>query len=378
MTFDQQRQAEIEPRSKEPTLSFDGSIGATTGFGTGKLTRSGITLNQFWFFAAVAKHLNVTKASEELRVSQPSISQQLRQLEEHYGSKLYRRLSKGVEITEAGWLFLRNITPILEQVAKLEGGFKPPAPKSAREILRVGGTYSASAELLPFLLADFRHRHPTAELEMRTRTSDELERMVLNSGLDLTVTVRAVRSAELACESLRHEKVAMFVRSDHRLAKTNNLKPADVLVEPLITRGGGGASGVVDKALNQIRDEGLEFKVAMYCDGPTEIKAAVRRKMGVGIVFEDALKAEIASGEFTILQVCGLELEGESFIVYSKKRPLSPLAQEFLELLRCARSTKISKLDSTTGREVLSNRRSGPPLVRSTAVVHQPSGLMAR
>jgi DNA-binding transcriptional LysR family regulator len=365
MNFDPQRQAEIELSSEELTSHFS-SIGATTRFGTDNLTRSGITLNQFWFFAAVAKHLNVTKASEELRVSQPSISQQLRQLEDHYGRKLYRRLSKGVEITEAGRFFLRNITPILEQVAKLEGGFKPEAPKSDRETLRVGGTYSASAELLPSLLAGFRTRHPTAKLEMRTRTSDQLERMVLNSGLDLAVTVRAVRSAELACEPLRHEKVAMFVRADHRLAKTSKLKPADVLVESLIIRGGRGASGVVDKALNQIRDEGLEFKVAMYCDGPTEIKSAVRQRMGVGIVFEDALKAEIASGEFKILKVCGLELEGESFIVYSKKRPLSPLAQEFCELLRSARSTKNS-LDACSK----SSNRSIAPL-RSRRAENSP------
>jgi DNA-binding transcriptional LysR family regulator len=375
--MDQQGQAEIEPRSKEVASSFDARVRTNTGFGTGKSTRSGITLNQFWLFAAVAKHLNMTRASEELRVSQPSISQQLKQLEDYYGNKLYRRLSKGVEITEAGRLFLRSITPILDQVAKLEGGFKPPAPKSNREMLRVGGTDNAAAELLPSLLASFRHRHPTAELEMRTRTSDQLERMLLNSGLDLAVTVRAVRSPELACESLRQEKVVMFVRADHRLAKTNELKPSDVLVEPLITRGGRGASGVVDKALNQIRDQGLEFKVAMYCDGPTEIKAAVCQKMGVGIVFENALKAEVASGEFKILKVCGLELEGESFIVYSKKRPLSPLAHEFLELLRSVRANS-EKLDSTTVRQVLSNRRSGPPLVRSTAVVHQPPGLMAR
>jgi DNA-binding transcriptional LysR family regulator len=356
MIFDQQRQAELESRYTELALSFDDSIGATTEWGAGSLTRSRITLNQFWFFAAVAKHLNVTKASAELRVSQPSISQQLRQLENHYGSKFYRRLSKGIEITEAGQLFLRKIMPILEQVATLEGGFKPRTLKSDREILRVGGTYSASAELLPSLLAGFRHTHPTAEFEMRTRTSDQLERMVQSSGLDLAVTVRQARSTELACESLRHEKVAMFVRADHRLAKTNKLKPADVLVEPLIVRGGRGASGVVDKALNQIRDEGLEFNVAMYCDGPTEIKAAVRQKMGVGIVYEDALKAEIASGEFKILKVCGLELEGESFIVYSKRRPLSPLAQEFRELLRCAGSTK----DSLDARSKSSNRSIAP------------------
>src|SRR6266542_150054 len=140
MTLNQQGQAEIEPRSKEVISSFGGSVRATTGLGTGQLTRSGITLNQFWFFAAVAKHLNMTRASEELRVSQPSISQQLKQLEDHYGSKLYRRLSKGVEITEAGQLFLHNIAPILEQVAKLETGFNPSTPKIMREVLKVGGT----------------------------------------------------------------------------------------------------------------------------------------------------------------------------------------------------------------------------------------------
>jgi DNA-binding transcriptional LysR family regulator len=335
----------VDSPSKPIDALFVENSGAAKPLEQWAAKRVTLTLNQFSSFAAVAKHLSLTKASLELRVSQPSITQQLKQLEDHHGTQLYRRLSKGIEITEAGQLFLRKIMPILEQVAKLEGGFKPPAPKCDREILRVGGTDNASAELLPSLLADFRHMHPTAELEMRTRTSDQLERMLLNSGLDLAVTVREVPSVELACESLRHEKVVMFVRADHRLAKTNKLKPSEVLVEPLIVRGGRGASGVVDKALNQIRDQGLEFKVAMYCDGPTEIKAAVRQKMGVGIVFEAALKAEVASGEFKILKVCGLELEGESFIVYSKKRPLSPLAQEFLELLRSARQkTETPKL----------------------------------
>ena len=156
---------------------------------SGAAKRVTLTLNQFSSFAAVAKHLSLTKASLELRVSQPSITQQLKQLEDHHGTQLYRRLSKGIEITEAGQLFLRKIMPILEQVAMLEGGFKLPA-KSDREILRVGGTDNASAELLPSLLAGFRHVHPTAELEMRTRTSDHLERMVSSSVLDLAVTVR--------------------------------------------------------------------------------------------------------------------------------------------------------------------------------------------
>src|SRR5262245_35357409 len=73
--------------------------------------RVGMTLNQFFFFATVAKHLSLTKAAVELSVSQPSISQQLKVLEDHYGTRLYRRTHKGVEITAAGEIFLRAITP---------------------------------------------------------------------------------------------------------------------------------------------------------------------------------------------------------------------------------------------------------------------------
>jgi len=353
MTLNQQGQAEIEPRSKEVISSFGGSVRATTGLGTGQLTRSGITLNQFWFFAALAKHLNMTRASEELRVSQPSISQQLKQLEDHYGSKLYRRLSKGVEITEAGWRFLRSIAPILEQVAKLETGFNPSTPM--REVLKVGGTFSASAELLPACLARLRQRHSKADLEFRTGRSEHLERLVLGSAMDLAVIAQPAYSEELISEPLRRESVILFVPAKHRLAKMTRLKLSDVVAEPFIIRGGKGISGVTEKAVKQLRDQGFEIKVGLRCEDPMAVKAAVRNRMGVGVAFEDTVKAEVKTGEFKILKVPGVKLSGESFVIYSKTRSLSPLAQEFLELLRGARTK-----DSLDVRSKSSNRSIAP------------------
>jgi DNA-binding transcriptional LysR family regulator len=186
--------------------------------------------------------------------------------------------------------------------------------------------------------------------------------MVSSSVLDLGVTLRQARSSALACEPLRREKIAMFVPSNHRLAHKSRLQLSEVLAEPLITRGGKGGFGVVDKALQQIREVGVDLKIGMYCDGPTAIKAAVRQNMGVGIAFEDAVKSEVVSGEFKILKVPGVELEGESFIIYSKKRKLSPLALEFLELLRCAR-TKRQEVNSDARSTSRPSRRSGSNLV---------------
>jgi len=329
----------------------------------------GMTLNQFALFVAVAKFSNVTKASAELRVSQPSVSQQLRQLELSYGAKLYRRVSKGIEITEAGQLFLRKIIPILVQVAKLGNGHKSlPTKTRAPEILTVGGIFSASAVLLPSLLARLQQRYPKAALEFRTGTSEHLERLVRNSAVDMAVTDREAPSEELFSDLLRREKVVAFVLPGHSLARRKIVRLADLIAEPLIIRGGKGISGRTESALKRLRDQGMEVNIGMRCDGPAAIKAAVRQKMGVGIAFEDSVRAEIDSGEFKILQVRGLDLEAKSFIVYPKKRPLSPLAQEFLELLRDAR-TKRRKFDSAPPDKRWSIRMRVDPLVESRMAV---------
>jgi DNA-binding transcriptional LysR family regulator len=297
-----------------------------------------MTLHQFRIFTAIAKSGNLTKAALELRTSQPAIWHQIKLLEEARGAKLYLRTARGIELTDAGRTLLGRIAPILDLVAKLKDdqGNASTLSRVGREVLRIGGIESASTHLLPVALAQFKARFPNVALEFYTRTSDHLERLVLGGAMDLAVSARAAVSANLRCERLRSEKVALFVPADHRLAKIKKLHRADVLVEPFILRGGRGGAGVTDRALQRLREQGLEIKVTMYCDGPTAIKAAVAQGMGVGMVFEESLKAEIAAGKFKILNVPGLELVGESYIISSKSRPLSPLAQEFLALLQRA------------------------------------------
>jgi DNA-binding transcriptional LysR family regulator len=304
-------------------------------------------LQQLAMFAVVARHGNLTKASEELGSSEPTVSRYLKSLQDHYGTQFLRRVSKGVEVTPEGEAFLRRITPILEQVSALQISFKASVAEDARRILRVGGTFSASAELLPRLLAGIRRRYPGAEFAMRARTSDQLERLVLLSSMDLAVTAREAPSADLVSEPFLQEKVVLFVRSNHRLANKAQLTAGDLLKEPFVLRGGLGASGVTVRAIEKLRD-GAAVKIGMYCDGPAAIKAAVRQKLGVGVVLAYAIRAEVASGEFKILKIPGLDFAGQSYIVYSKRRPLSSIAQEFLEMLRAERE-KVNSRNRSKG-----------------------------
>jgi DNA-binding transcriptional LysR family regulator len=344
---------------------------------TGSIRHLGMTLNQFAVFVAVAKYSSLTKASAELQISQPSISQQLKQLEQNYGAKLYCRLSKGIEITAAGRSFLRQVTPILRLVAKLRNhgnslASRNPLPKR----LIVGGTFSASAMLLPALLARLQHRHPEANLEFRTSRSWDLERWVSSGSLDLAVIAQSAHSPELISEPLRREKVVLFVPARHPLAKLNKLQLSDLNGRSFVIRGGKNISGVAEKVIRHLRDRGLNIKIGLRCEDPTSVKAAVRQGMGVGVAFEETLKAEIKRGEFDILSVPGLRLTGESFVIYTKQAPLAPLAQEFLELLRSARShgDKFNRLSRGT---TLRKQKSVESFIPNSESPHIPDPIAA-
>lgn len=295
-------------------------------------------LQQLATFAAVAKHHSLTKASAELGTSQPTVSRSLRLFQEQCGARLIQRESKGVSLTAAGQAILRRIQPILDQMVALQSELTPAAAKKAGQVLKVGGTFSASTRLLPELLARMRQRYPGAQLEIRTRISDQLERLVARSTMDLAVIARVASSPELICEPFLVEKLALFVLADHPLAKQRNLTLADILAEPLVLRGGHGAAGATDRQVEALRASGATVKIAIYCDEPTAIKAAVRQRMGVGVVLAATIQAEVASGEFKILNPPSLDLVGQSYIVYPKNRPLSPMAQAFLRMLRAERA----------------------------------------
>jgi DNA-binding transcriptional LysR family regulator len=132
----------------------------------------------------------------------------------------------------------------------------------------------------------------------------------------------------------------LFVSPAHPLARKSKVKLCDVQAFPLVIRSPKGTAGTTGKLLNELAGQGVKFTIAMRCEAPYAIKEAVKKDAGIGIVFEDAVKREAEQGGFKILRGHGLKLESDSFILYRSDRPLSPMEQEFLALLRSARSVK--------------------------------------
>jgi DNA-binding transcriptional LysR family regulator len=316
-----------------------------------------MTFRQLTAFAAVAKHMNITKAAQELRTSQPSLSKHLKGLEDDYKVKLFTRKGKGIQLTEDGSEFLRHIESILAQLQKIEERFLKSSKKKESTTLIVGGTYEVSASILPSLLALFKKRYPNIQVVLRSNTISILEQMMLKGDPEIAVASIAPRSPEFTAESCVPLRLVPFAATGYRIPKEKELCLADLGTVPLIVRDNRDTRGTTETLLLRLRELGYRPNVVMRCESPEAIKMAVSKKLGVGILYKDLLKQDIARGLFKQLHIRGLSMEGNTYAIYHKHRPLSSCGEAFLKLLRrwCeekrSKKEKIKALNRTQRKE---------------------------
>jgi DNA-binding transcriptional LysR family regulator len=282
-------------------------------------------------FQAVANNGSITRAAQLLHVSQPAVSKHLKKLEADYGVRLFERSAGAAELTDAGSSLLRHVNAILVHLDEAKKELKTPKNSRPSDILKVAGSYAASALLLPSLLVNFKSKHRDTSIILRTGTTREVKTMLLNSTVELALLNELPANPDFASEPFRKEKLVVFAAPSHPLARKKQLSLSDLRQAALVTT---GMASAVDKMLNHLVHEGLGAKIAIQCGSPASVKIVVKNKIGLGILFKDMLIQEIRNKLFKVLEIPGLALTVQSYIVYYKDRPLSPSAQDFLALLR--------------------------------------------
>jgi DNA-binding transcriptional LysR family regulator len=136
-------------------------------------------LYDFEIFATVASYRSLTRASGDLHLSQPALTQRLKSLEAKYKTKLYRKVRNGIELSDAGKLLFKYATKVLRQHDGLKLRLSTTTAATKAPSLTVGGSYSPSTYLLPSLLTRFKKSHPHIQLDLRTADRWEMERMIL-------------------------------------------------------------------------------------------------------------------------------------------------------------------------------------------------------
>jgi len=304
-----------------------------------------MTFKQLRIFSAAARFGNITRASQELHVSQPAVSKQLKLLEEEYQTRLFLRVGRGVELTDAGRAFLRNANALLAPLEDLKQNLSEPRPGTKANYLAIGGSHGSSALFLPKLLFAFRKTHPHVAVTLRTNQTRVLEQLILSSQLELAVVSRRPRSPNIAAEPCREEKFVAFCRPNHPLGKKRLVALPEVLQSPLVIRGGGKRNrGTTETLLNEL-DPAIRPNIVMRAESPVALKSIVQNGMGVGVMLEDLVYADIRDGKFKALRLSPpIKLVARSFLIYRSERQLSANAQDFLALLRRSRGLDVQRV----------------------------------
>ncbi|HEX4333590.1 MAG TPA: LysR family transcriptional regulator [Usitatibacter sp.] len=292
-----------------------------------------MTLHQLRILAAVARHCSITKAAEELSMSQPAASHQLKLLEEEFETSFYVSSNLGVQLTREGEAFLRKTAPILAQVEDVEQSFKSTHRRKAERLI-VGGNHTLSVTVLPESLMAFRQTHPWVTCQLETSDSATMERRILNGEVEIAVITHPSYSHQMTLEPFRRHEMIAFVPATSAL-HARNVAVMDIAQLPLVVRSGG-------TTVKELLRRGFKLNIAAQCEASEAVKAAVKGGLGVGLLNRDSIERELANGDLKEISVPSLrEMVVQSFIIYDKRKPLSDVACDFRELLLGNRSRKV-------------------------------------
>ena len=284
-----------------------------------------VTMRQLQIFASAARHLSFSRASEELHLTQPAVSIQIRQLEDNAGLPLFDRLGKRLHLTHAGEEVLRHAQQALLAIRNAEDALV--ALKSLTGGRITIAVVSTAKYFAPKLLARFRERHPDVELKLEVNNREAVVQHLAANEVDLAIMGQPPRALEAEAAVFARHPLVIISAPGHPLAARKRVALKTVAQQPFLVREPG--SGTRSAMEHFFRERGLQFRIDMEMDSNETIKQAVMAGMGVSFISQHTIGLEVATGQLVILKVEGLPVLRQWHVVHLRDKRLAPAAQAF-------------------------------------------------
>ena len=288
------------------------------------LDMKNITIRQITIFESVARHLNFSRAAEELHLTQPAVSMQIRHVEDQVGLPLFLHAGKRIVLTEAGELTLRHCLVILADMRAAEQSLRALSHGTVQH-LRVGLITSASY-FFPSLIHSFVQDRPHIELQMTVRRRAQLLALLADEQIDLAVIVQAPDSPFLVAEPFADNPSVIVAAPGHPLVYERDIPLDRIARECLLVRERGtDTRNTADEVFcgHRIAPRLME----LGCE--EAIKRSVIAGMGVSVLSAQAVHAELNTGLLKALDVRGFPLQREWRVAHRADRHLPPAARDF-------------------------------------------------
>ncbi len=294
-----------------------------------------ISLRQLQVFESVARHLSHSRAAQELYLSQPAVSMQIKQVEQVVGLPLFEQTGKKLHLTAAGAELLRYSRAMLQLMSEMESAFDEMKGLE-RGHLNIA-VVSTANYFMPQLLAGFIQSHPKIQVSLSVANRDSVIKQLSDNVADLAIMGQPPQGVEMRAEAFLENPLVVIASPAHPLAKAKKIPPRRLANETFLLRElGSGTRGVVERFFASHK---LPLPTHMEMDTNEAIKQSVQAGMGIGIISHHGIELELETGRLCILDVVGFPIVRHWYFVQRKDKRPSVAAQEFERyLLNEARS----------------------------------------
>ena len=253
-------------------------------------------------FYTVARLLSFTKAAEELHMTQPAVTFQVRQLEEQYNTRLFDRTHNRISLTEAGKKVYECGARIFEIYAEMDNAVRQ-LTGDISGVLILGASTTIAEYMLPVLLGDFKAEYPDVTVRLKVANTDGIVSQVENNAIDLGVVEAPVTNKNLVVEECSTDQLVVIVPPGHELANEPVIPLKRLSDFPFICREEG--SGTREVMLESMHHAGMspaELNISMELGSLESIKGAVEAGMGISVISSATIQKEIKLGTLVAIK----------------------------------------------------------------------------
>ncbi|MEE9447580.1 MAG: LysR family transcriptional regulator [Arenicellales bacterium] len=288
-----------------------------------------ITIRQLQVFASVARNLSYTRAAEELHLTQPAVSMQIKQLEKSVGLKLFEQIGKKIYLTEAGAVVLEHATSITSKLRSIENDLEQlKGIDGGRLTVCIASTVNYFATRL---ISRFSQAHPSVQISLDVTNRHKLLKRLETNEPDLVLMGRPPSSADLISTPFMDNPLVVIANPHHPLANQTNIPIESLSGEAFVLRESGSGTRAAMEEMFEAHD--IEPQVSTQLSGNESIKQAVEAGLGLALVSFHTVDLELKAKRLTTLDVKHFPIVKKWHIGHRSGKQLSATAQAFWDFV---------------------------------------------
>ncbi len=267
-------------------------------------------------FYSVATFSNFTKAAEEMFITQPAVTKNIKELESELGIRLFNRISNKITLTEAGKLLLHYTEHVLTLDKKFMFDLGVLKQKFSGD-LKLGASTTIGQYVLPPILAKFKMEQPEMELSLLNDNTQRIETALIEKILDLGIVEGNSKNSQLKYIPFIKDEIVAIAHSSQPLFEKDEITLNEFKEIPLVLRElGSGSLEVITEKLRQKDVKLKDLNVVMHLGSTESIKTFLANSNSIGLISINAVSKEIANGEFKIIDIADFEIVRNFYFIH--------------------------------------------------------------